>query len=686
MVPPSPGIGFHRPMFRPYGSYGGFGSYGNPGFSSSIFSGLTSSLNNFANNYMKLGWATFGVNAGLNLLSVLFGGIQSGRTAAGRAGGAAGAGSAGRTPARDSKAILKDIQGCATLETFGSDDPESLKAEAKDEKDLRKTYLDNAKTTKIMKGSNPYTYSQLKADLANGNPEAQDVLDEVFGEKADNDPITAQELKTAIQRIKTRTTYNSKIDADQILNKLSDTSAKEAINQLDKCQEQYDAAVEAEKMAAKLGGNVTLSGKMETLRKELADSYSGISGTVDKLAQYQKEYNELSTKIGECKNNNKKERLQKKQNELAEKMKPLQKAVDEADEEIQKMRSNAGDIRIVRPQKAAPPQQPKDENSGGYTIDKDGNLCDKGGNKVDLTPDNLQKAGFELKDEAKGIWKKGDNYYKIDSGVLKPCNPDGTLITKPAENTNIPPKNSPTSPTRPTIPTTPEPPADQTVNPADDGGNTVTNKVPLTAKTGSSVVLTINGQKVSAKALGTHKGEDPNVYHVYVTNGGKVYYINEAEDGAKPRELKRDITTYDENGVKRYHINVKDNNKDDQMAKGSSMTISQYRDDGTLYTDQNYDNEESLDLTEDIKSTKIYFSKDNKQRSYIKNDYIYYANKKVIALDDIKIKGMHNYENICAAVAATEDLVEPFIQSRAITKFKGVEHRLEFVRSIDGVK
>ena len=37
-------------------------------------------------------------------------------------------------------------------------------------------------------------------------------------------------------------------------------------------------------------------------------------------------------------------------------------------------------------------------------------------------------------------------------------------------------------------------------------------------------------------------------------------------------------------------------------------------------------------------------------------------------------------------VAATEDLVEPFIQSRAITKFKGVEHRLEFVRSIDGVK
>ena len=47
---------------------------------------------------------------------------------------------------------------------------------------------------------------------------------------------------------------------------------------------------------------------------------------------------------------------------------------------------------------------------------------------------------------------------------------------------------------------------------------------------------------------------------------------------------------------------------------------------------------------------------------------------------------MHNYENICAAIAATEDFANPYVQLRAITKFKGVEHRLEFVRNIDGVK
>ncbi len=59
----------------------------------------------------------------------------------------------------------------------------------------------------------------------------------------------------------------------------------------------------------------------------------------------------------------------------------------------------------------------------------------------------------------------------------------------------------------------------------------------------------------------------------------------------------------------------------------------------------------------------------------------------VITIDDaVSLRGIHNYENICAAVAATEDLVEPAIQARAIVKFKGVEHRLEYVRSINGVK
>ena len=49
-------------------------------------------------------------------------------------------------------------------------------------------------------------------------------------------------------------------------------------------------------------------------------------------------------------------------------------------------------------------------------------------------------------------------------------------------------------------------------------------------------------------------------------------------------------------------------------------------------------------------------------------------------------RGVHNYENICAAIAATEGLVDNETQIKAIKAFKGVEHRLEFVRELDGVK
>ena len=50
------------------------------------------------------------------------------------------------------------------------------------------------------------------------------------------------------------------------------------------------------------------------------------------------------------------------------------------------------------------------------------------------------------------------------------------------------------------------------------------------------------------------------------------------------------------------------------------------------------------------------------------------------------MRGIHNYENICAALAVTSSLVDVKTQVQAINEFIGVEHRLEFVREIDGVK
>ena len=54
--------------------------------------------------------------------------------------------------------------------------------------------------------------------------------------------------------------------------------------------------------------------------------------------------------------------------------------------------------------------------------------------------------------------------------------------------------------------------------------------------------------------------------------------------------------------------------------------------------------------------------------------------------DEIKLRGIHNYENICAALAATETVATQEQQLNAIKNFNGVEHRLEFVRELNGVR
>ena len=83
-----------------------------------------------------------------------------------------------------------------------------------------------------------------------------------------------------------------------------------------------------------------------------------------------------------------------------------------------------------------------------------------------------------------------------------------------------------------------------------------------------------------------------------------------------------------------------------------------------------------------------YFSRNQKLDNgfYTDGKYIYYNDKIIIDTKDIKIRGIHNYENICTALSAIIDFVDLEKSIETIKNFAGVEHRLEFVREIDGVK
>lgn len=60
--------------------------------------------------------------------------------------------------------------------------------------------------------------------------------------------------------------------------------------------------------------------------------------------------------------------------------------------------------------------------------------------------------------------------------------------------------------------------------------------------------------------------------------------------------------------------------------------------------------------------------------------------EKIMSKDDILIPGMHNVENYLAAICAVWGLVNPGIMQDVAKTFTGVEHRIEFIRELHGVK
>lgn len=102
----------------------------------------------------------------------------------------------------------------------------------------------------------------------------------------------------------------------------------------------------------------------------------------------------------------------------------------------------------------------------------------------------------------------------------------------------------------------------------------------------------------------------------------------------------------------------------------------------------NLGNEEATLLSDGVSSRVKYFSsKGEINGAYIKDGFLYYYDEKIIATKDIFLKGVHNYENIMAAIMVAKEF-EISNQSicTVLKEFSGVEHRLEFVDNINGIK
>ncbi len=102
----------------------------------------------------------------------------------------------------------------------------------------------------------------------------------------------------------------------------------------------------------------------------------------------------------------------------------------------------------------------------------------------------------------------------------------------------------------------------------------------------------------------------------------------------------------------------------------------------------NSDNEITRGLADEAKGKVCWFSASAKetQGAYLKDGIIYLNGEAYIRAADIKIPGAHNVENYMTAIAATQGLAAKADVDYVAKNFGGVEHRIEFVRELDGVR
>ena len=136
------------------------------------------------------------------------------------------------------------------------------------------------------------------------------------------------------------------------------------------------------------------------------------------------------------------------------------------------------------------------------------------------------------------------------------------------------------------------------------------------------------------------------------------------------------------------HLNI---HKDYQEYIDAKKNIFKHQNENGILI-LNYDNEITRNCEVEAKGKVIFFSGKTKlDNGFIIDDNIVKecedkVRKHVLDTKEVILRGQHNFQNIATALAATKTLVDQDVAVEAIKEFKPVEHRIEFIREIDGVK
>lgn len=116
----------------------------------------------------------------------------------------------------------------------------------------------------------------------------------------------------------------------------------------------------------------------------------------------------------------------------------------------------------------------------------------------------------------------------------------------------------------------------------------------------------------------------------------------------------------------------------------SNITLQQTKEDYFVY---NADQEKVVAIAKQSSATIVPFSSTQivEDGAYVADEWVMFKREKVIALSEIVLPGQHNLENILATVAVCKlKGTDNEAIHHVLTTFQGVDHRLQFVKNVNG--
>lgn len=105
------------------------------------------------------------------------------------------------------------------------------------------------------------------------------------------------------------------------------------------------------------------------------------------------------------------------------------------------------------------------------------------------------------------------------------------------------------------------------------------------------------------------------------------------------------------------------------------------------YAVLNYDDKTVRNFSEKTKGKIVYFSAESEVNgAYVSDGVIFYKGKRLADLASLAVSGEHNVSNLLAAVCVAEIMGMPDeVILEGIRDFKGVKHRIQYIKTVDGV-